>query len=1172
MSQFIRRMVPLAGIVLIQPLAGDGDGAKPADVPKEVGLTALLGRVDLLPPDQSKAYEKVKAEELPSEPGVVNEEGEPVSVEDVGDLTELLSEVKVGEGPGEVSGSVVDASGDGLEGVVISFPDFEGVKVKSDGDGKFQLTGLPSGQVSAEFLKPAFFPKLEVFEVNEEGVTEVSVTLEEEAAGVLPNFKVGDGPGEVEGTVFDADGKGIAGVIITLPDNGGFQVRTDETGSFRLTGLPAAGVTAEFLKPNYITKLDVLQVKAEGVTRVRIALDIKPVELAEGEYLLEGQEVILDYEEEEVGAIGIATDTGPGLAGGGLSKEFLSKSGASDAAGAVGKISGANVVGGKFVVVRGLGDRYNNTTLNGGIVPSPETARKAVQLDLFPSDVLESVAIRKTAAPYLPAEFVGGLVQLQTLKQPKKDYFSLEFSTKYHQPTHSHGDFYTVPGLDISSDLKAGAPVIKGDPILDSRAFTRSSGPDAAAARQRFYDKVKFGPEKSDPKFDQAFGAGFGKTYDLDGGSSLSLLGSFTYDSKQRYRRLEESNYNTRITSSPDRGDLNPRFVNDATLEFDSNGNRIFSGLDGNFERDSYVESEEMGLLLTGNLSIGDNYDFNATFFNFRSGESEYSLVDNGLTKASDLDVEPDSLATGLIEVEGYAMNSYRQAYELKYRELQFMQVGGEVRFDDWRDGAKLNWNAYTSETTEESPRSYELKGTYIRELGTDDPIEGISIPNIGNLRNPISSDFIEYETNDQLEEYKVDGVLPIFESTEDRRLNLLIGAGTYRRDRDSSLRSAVIKAGNAINRIDEALEASERLLNDEEIGTEDNARRYEGFYPVAAGTQATPEYSGSSTLDSTYIGVDAQMDSWFLMGGFRLESETRAFNVPGDAEGDFSTDVEDWFPSLEIGRTFGHEDEYLLQFSYSQTVVRPTFYEFIPARIIDLTNQSLVTGNRDLREAYSENFDLRFNWEKEKDFFGINLFYKTIEDPIFTIVDPLEGGRARTFANLGETEVKGIELEASKDLGGGFSLTGNISYIQASPTPGTVPVGSQEFNATIDSLEGQPELLANLILSYDNLDHGISANLVYNFTGEYLTLASLRNVDDPGPGLPNEIRQPMHTLDFNLSKTWVTDWADLKLKFSVKNILDSRVEVAYEGVDDIAPASLYSAGREFGISLEGKF
>ncbi|MEJ6645009.1 MAG: TonB-dependent receptor [Akkermansiaceae bacterium] len=1081
MSKFFRRVAPFASLVIIQPLAGDGNV-----VGTDPDITAWLGRADLLSPKLEKELG------LP---------GPPMIPEDAGENS-----------PDE----------------------------------------LP--------VDPA---------IPEQSPEDEEVV---DGPGMLPNSSAGDGMGEVEGVVFDSDGNGVAGVIITLPENGGFQVRTDQDGNFRITGLPVDGVTVEFLKSSYVTKLDVLQLKEEGITKVRIPLELKPVELADGEYLLEGQEVILDYEEEAAGGIGLIADGGPGLAGGGLSKEFLSKSGASDAAGAVGKISGANVVGGKFVVVRGLGDRYNNTTLNGGIVPSPETSRKAVQLDLFPSDVLEGVSIKKTSAPYLPAEFVGGLVQLQTLKKSDEDYLSLGYSTKFHQPTLSHGDFYTVPGLEVSSDLRPNRPVIDGDPLLDSSAFSRATGGAALAARQRFLDLVKFQSRKSSPELDQSYSAGFGKNYELDGGSSLSLLGSFTYESKQRYQRTQESNYNSRITSAAARGALNPLFVNRSTLEIEPDGDRVFAGLDGNFERDSYTQSKEYGLLLAGNLTIGDNYDFKATFFNFKSGEAQYSIIDNGLTKASDLDVSEDSLAVGRIEAEGFRMNSYRQAYELKYRELQFLQLGGEMRFDDWREGAKLNWNAYRSETSEESPRSYELKGSYITEIGAVDPLEGVSIPNIGNLRNPQSSDFIEYVTKDQSEEYKVDGILPLIEKTEDRQLNVVMGAGMYSRDRDSRLRSAAIKAGGALNRPDEAIAASDRLLNDQEVGTDQNPRRFEGFYGVASGTQATPEYQGATSLENTYLGLDAKVDSWFLLGGVRLEKEERSFDVPGDAFGAFTSEVEDVFPSLNFGRTFGGGDEYLLEFSYSQSVVRPTFYEFIPARIIDLTNQSLVTGNRDLREARSENFDLRFSWENEGDFLGLNLFYKTIEDPIFTIVDPQLGGRARTFANLGETEVKGVELEASKELGSGFSVTGNLSYILATPTPGKVPVGSQEFDATIDRLEGQPEFLANLIMSYDHEDLGLSANLIYNFTGEYLTLASLRNINDTSPGLPNEIRQAMHTLDFNLSKKWEPDWADLKVKFSVKNLLNSDVEVAYEGGGGIAPASSYSPGRELGISLEGKF
>lgn len=172
----------------------------------------------------------------------------------------------------------------------------------------------------------------------------------------------------------------------------------------------------------------------------------------------------------------------------------------------------------------------------------------------------------------------------------------------------------------------------------------------------------------------------------------------------------------------------------------------------------------------------------------------------------------------------------------------------------------------------------------------------------------------------------------------------------------------------------------------------------------------------------------------------------------------------------------------------------------------------------------------------------------------------------------MGETEVYGVELEASRDLAAGFSVTGNLSLIESSAQPGTIEANRQFFEAQIDRLEGQPNLLGNLILSWEQED-GWSSNLVYNYTGEYLTVASLGFVGDPDSALPNEVRNPFHSLDWNLSKTWETDLAEYKLKLQIRNILDSDVEVRYEGLaDSLAPAEAISPGRQFGMSFQAKF
>jgi hypothetical protein len=1075
-------MIPAAGLLLIQPLSGDGREIAADLVRKEEDILPWLGRADLLNPLMPLAIENFVEEPLPD------------PVPDVG------SEISPDE---------------------------------------------PSA------------------DTNEEEV--------EETAGVLPRISAGEGPGTVEGVVFDSDGNGIAGVIITLLELSGFQVRSDQRGGFRITGLPATGVSAEFLKSAFVTKVDVLQIKEEGVTKVRIPLEFKPVELADGEYLLEGQEVILDYQEEDTGGIGMIADAGPGLAGGGLSKGFISKSGASDAAGAVGKISGANVVGGKFVVVRGLGDRYNNTTLNGGIVPSPETSRKAVQLDLFPSDALEGVAIKKTAAPNVPADFVGGIVQLQTLKESPDDFLSVAVKTKSDQSTRRHGKFFTVPGMGLSDDLKPDNPV----PVPTFR--TNASGADAQAQRQAFFDAVSFKPRKSSPGLDREISAAFSKSWELSGNSRFSLLGSLNHSQEQRFRRTEQSRFQNAIQLtngvSPDQ--LNPRFADPGSFR-EIGGATLFDGLVGNFTQDTYTQSKELSVLVSGKLEVGDNLELNGTFFNFRSGDSSYTLIDNGVTNLADFDLESqaDSLARGSVVLDGYAANSYRQIYDLVYRELQFGQLGGAYRFDDWREGAQITWNAYQSETSESSPRTYELLGYFVRELGGgDDPVSGITIPNPANTANPNSSGFVAYETADESREYKMDGVLPLFEKTEDRKMNVIAGFGQYKRDRESNTQSAILASGGGLTSVQGAIDATDDLLNDRETGSPNSVQGTEGFVPGSSALGVTQTYFGSNEIDSLYLGLDAGWDGWFLLGGFRFEEETRSFEIPGGRRGISQTTIsDDIYPSLDFGRSFGAEKQLKAIFSYSETVVRPTFYEFIPARILDLSNQRVIVGNRDLRETQSQNFDFSLTWKKENNYAGINLFHKVISDPIFTINDP-SGAADRTFVNLGETEVSGLELEGSYELGGGFSVTGNISFIKASAQPGQVRVNNQDFLGQIDRLEGQPDLLGNLILSWENEDAGISTNLIYNYTGEYLTVASLGFVGDPDSALPNEVRQPFHSLDWNISKKWETDFADYKVKFQVRNILNSDVEVRYEGLaDSIAAARAYSPGREFGLSFEAKF
>jgi len=121
----------------------------------------------------------------------------------------------------------------------------------------------------------------------------------------------------------------------------------------------------------------------------------------------------------------------------------------SGVADALARVSGVTIVDDKFVYVRGLGERYSSTLFNSALLPSPDPLRRVVPLDLFPTGVMEQLSVQKTWAPYLPADFSGGSVQLTTKRVPAERQASLSFSTAYNsQTTFKEVDWLRGDGSD----------------------------------------------------------------------------------------------------------------------------------------------------------------------------------------------------------------------------------------------------------------------------------------------------------------------------------------------------------------------------------------------------------------------------------------------------------------------------------------------------------------------------------------------------------------------------------------------------------------------------------------------------------------------------------------------------------------------------------------------------
>src|SRR5690606_27886921 len=181
----------------------------------------------------------------------------------------------------------------------------------------------------------------------------------------------------------------------------------------------------------------------------------------------------------------------------GLSLESIKKSGASDIASAIKSVPGVSVQDGKYVYVRGLGDRYTRSSLNGMDIPGLEPDKNTVQMDIFPTNILENVIVLKSASADLPADFTGGVVNIVTKDFPTQKQLSFSASLGYNPNMHFNDNFLSYQGgatdflgfddgtrdLPFPENSNIPSPSdTKNNGLLDD--YTRSIDPEMAAERQ----------------------------------------------------------------------------------------------------------------------------------------------------------------------------------------------------------------------------------------------------------------------------------------------------------------------------------------------------------------------------------------------------------------------------------------------------------------------------------------------------------------------------------------------------------------------------------------------------------------------------------------------------------------------------------------------------------------
>jgi len=535
--------------------------------------------------------------------------------------------------------------------------------------------------------EPGAFPPEDGAEPADPGAAEEpggEEAPEEGAAAV----EAGLGPGVIEGVVYDERrGEPMERVIVAIP---ALQQRipTMAAGTFRFSGLPLGRHVVTFAKRGYKRK-DVEVVIEEAGTPVAMeeGLEERQIEVAEDEYLQEDFNVVEEYVEEPMMKLTFGEEKSEKIASG-IGREGFEQTGVGDVGAAVGKIAGANVVGGKFAVVRGLADRYVATLFNGAQIATADPTKKTIQLDLFPTSAVEELAIYKTYAPDLPLEFGGGTIDIigrrytaDPLTELGAKYTKVPDDPRvtFAHPNRSLGFF----GADDTSVYGQLFDELAGSGEL---RFVDSDFPDAVARWTGLIGGQSFLPRRDEVVDGLSFKATVSRLVELTGDTRVGFIfagrqgSGESYNQSPKFRQVDGG----RTWDQEDFGQqVEWSAYGSVALEMGDNHKIVGTYFKTDITEDSATFGRRQGNLGggTANTSYGD--------LAFNSQGKPY-LPEYGL--------DP----TG----RGYSAILYGEfdAFETVEREYDIAQLRGEHLIEG--AGVEIDWRLTRSTSEESRPRS----------------------------------------------------------------------------------------------------------------------------------------------------------------------------------------------------------------------------------------------------------------------------------------------------------------------------------------------------------------------------------------------------------------------------------------------------------------------------------
>jgi len=783
------------------------------------------------------------------------------------------------------------------------------------------------------------------------------------------------------------------------------------------------------------------------------------------------------------------------------------------------RVPGVSLIDDKFVMVRGLSQRYNNVWVNGGAVPSSEADSRAFSFDIIPSSQIDNLTIVKSPSAEYPADYSGGFIIVNTKEIPAENNFTLSIGGNWNTASafkdfsYSKGSGTDFLGFDNGLRSLNGGINASLKPQLDANGNPVG---DYATSLLGNHLNNDWNVKNKKPWGDLKLAASLNHRWML-GGRTLGMLAALNYTNEYRtYTNMENNLYGIYDA------------VNDKP-------NYLRHSVD-----DQYNNNVRLGAMLNFTfLSKDGNHKYQLKNIFNQLATSRYTWRD-GVSAQSNLERSAE--------------------YYYRSRTTYNGQLTGKHTFTS----DALDWSIGYAYANRHLPdrRRYLIddaleSGVYALSTGND----------ISREWTQLDEHILSLGINDK-HHFKFGNFEP----------DLQVGAYGEYRSRQYQTRNFIYNWNVSDNNMPSDFRHSDLptlLSNEANMG-------YDKLYLLEE-KQMRNNYRGHNTLGAGYLAMSLPFGKLGIHAGVRFEhndmeliSNTRDYEK-SETSRHYKTD--DIFPSLNT--TYKISDQHQVRLSYGRSINRPEFREVSSSVYYDFDLASNVQGNTELKNCYVDNLDLRYEWYPSRgELISLAVFYKHFDSPIewtYTVA----GGTdlIYSYKNAKSANNYGVELDIRKNLAflglKDFSWSFNGALIKSKVQ---FEKGSKEENRP---MQGQSPYLINTGIFYKSEPLKMDIALLYNRIGKRIIgvgRSEGTTGDDSNARVPHSYEMPRNTIDLSLAKKFGTH---LELKLNVRDLLAEKIyykqfaDVTYSDgskktVEEISRC--YKPGRNIGLQAVYKF